>query len=200
MSLWYKAGVLSRPLTRESPDGDEDALLAELAQGSERALRTVYRHHHEAVRALARRLLGHEADAEELVQEVFVSLPAAMRGYRGQSSLRSFTLGITTNHARHFVRAAARRRSAVHRFAHEPKSELAPAADERVVREQLAERLMCAMDQLSHDQRVAFVLCEVEERSSEEAAAILGIPSSTIRARLGAARQKLQSLLSEEWP
>ena len=62
-------------------------------------------------------------------------------------------------------------------------------------RRELAQALMRALDTLPLDQRVAFVLCEVEERSSAEAAAIAGTSDGTLRARLLLARRKLQAQL-----
>jgi RNA polymerase sigma-70 factor (ECF subfamily) len=53
------------------------------------------------------------------------------------------------------------------------------------------------MDELSFDHRSAFVLCEVEERSSREVAEILGVPEGTVRTRLFHARQKLRASLEK---
>ena len=47
------------------------------------------------------------------------------------------------------------------------------------------------------DHRVAFVLCEVEERSSREVAEIVGVPEATVRTRLFHAKKKLRVLLEE---
>jgi RNA polymerase sigma-70 factor (ECF subfamily) len=54
------------------------------------------------------------------------------------------------------------------------------------------------MDELPIEQRVAFVLCEVEEKSSREVAAIAGVPEATVRTRLFHAKRKLRALLEEE--
>ncbi len=72
--------------------------------------------------------------------EAFVALPRAIRWFRGEGSLRAFSIGIAIN---------AR-----------------PAADG------------------SADQRVVFVLCEAEQRTSGEAGAIVGAPEGTVRTRL----------------
>jgi RNA polymerase sigma-70 factor (ECF subfamily) len=196
MTSCYDVGVLTGSLL-EQPEEGEAALFERLKAADPTALRATYREHNEAVRAFARRLVGNDADAEELVQEVFIALPAAMRGFRATSSLRTFVLGIAANHARHFVRAAARRRAAAARLSREPVDVVSPP-DEALLREQLSDRLLRAMDLLPMEQRIAFVLCEVEERSSEEAALILGEASSTLRSRVGAARKKLRELLKEE--
>lgn len=185
---------------RAGKDESRDHLLDAVGRGDPQAIRALYREYHEQVRAFARRLLGSEVDTEEVVQEVFLALPKAMRRFRSDSRLATFIMGIAVNHARHYVRAATRRRAAMTRFAAEEAEQASTRSempDETLAREQLAERLLLVMDQLSEDQRVAFVLCEVEERSSREVAEILGVPGSTVRARVAAAREKLQLSFEE---
>ena len=63
-------------------------------------------------------------------------------------------------------------------------------------RRQLAEALTGALDTLPVAQRVAFVLCDVEERTSSEVARIVGVPEATVRTRLFHARKKLRAELS----
>jgi RNA polymerase sigma-70 factor (ECF subfamily) len=176
-----------------------DALLAALRRADTSALRDVYRQHHEAVRAFARRLVSSDADAEEIVQDVFIDLPRAVRSFRGECALSTFVMSVAVNHARHFMRAAGRRRAAHSRLAEQQSSQVAvaPAADQAAEREELARRLLQAMTELSTEQRLAFVLCDVEERTSQEAAQILGTPASTLRSRLSAARETLRALLEE---
>jgi RNA polymerase sigma-70 factor (ECF subfamily) len=151
------------------------------------------------VRAFARRLLSSDADAEEIVQDVFVDLPRAIRSFRGDCALSTFVMSVAVNHARHFMRAAGRRRAAHARLAEQQltQHEVAPAADDAAEREELARRLLHAMARLPDEQRLAFVLCDVEERTSQEAAQILGAPASTLRSRLSAARDTLRVLLEE---
>ena len=187
-------------LGREVAAASGDALLSALERGDADALRDVYRRQHEMVRAFARRLLGSEADAEEIVQDVFVDLPRAVRRFRGDCALSTFVMSVTVNHARHFMRAAGRRRAAHSRLALQALTEerMAPATDEASEREELALALLRAMERLPDEQRLAFVLCDVEERSSAEAALILDVPASTLRSRLGAARSALRELLEEQ--
>ncbi len=178
----------------ETREVDEEETVAALAAGSEAALRTAYREHHAPVRTFARRLVGDDAAAEDLVQEVFVQLPRAARRFRGDASLRSFLISMAINHARHFVRAAARRRAAAARYAREPRHAVA-AFEDGVERRQLADALVESLDSLPLDQRVAFVLCEVQGCSSTQAAALVGTSNGTLRARLHHARRKLRAQL-----
>ena len=75
---------------------------------------------------------------------------------------------------------------------------MAPGPDVEAARRRLADRLSAALDLLAHDHRVAFVLCEVEQRTSVEVAAILDVPEGTVRSRVFHARRKLRELLAEE--
>lgn len=174
------------------------ALAERLRRGDMSALAAVYDDHHEHVRAYARRLVGDDGAAEDLVQEAFLALPRAIKSFRGDSSLRTFIVAIATNHARHHVRAAARRRAAHARSVEHGGEAPSPATPEEQTRQrELAEALTRALDELPFDQRVAIVLCEVEERTSAEAARIVEAPEATIRTRIFHAKKKLRELLAE---
>lgn len=178
-------------------------LVARLQVGEASALGELYDEHAVALHSFARRLVGDEDQAKDLVQEVFLSVPGAMRRFQAASSLRTFLMSIAVNHARHHVRAAARRRAAMARYAEERgSSELSNhersdgSPEQEALRERLAGALMTALDALPLDQRVAFVLCEIEERTSQEVASIVDAPEGTVRTRLHHAKKKLRNALS----
>jgi RNA polymerase sigma-70 factor (ECF subfamily) len=177
------------------PPEDEFSLLPRLSAGEEAAIRDVYLRHHDTVRSFAQRLIGDREAAEDLVHEVFVALPRAARRFRGEASLRHFLFSIAVNHARQHLRTAVRRRRAQQRLMLEPGS-TPVTPGETAENRQLARALVAALDELPIDQRVAFVLCEVEERSSGEAARIAGTSDANIRARLFKARRTLRRLLA----
>jgi len=189
--------VLSPTAPLQDVTADEQDLALRLAAADPAAVGAVYDQHHRAVRAFASRLVGDSAAAEDLLHEVFVALPRAIRGYRFESSLRTFLISIAVTHARHHVRAASRRRAAMGRFALEPEGNSQdPEQVQR--RKELASLLTRALDALPLEQRVAFVLCEVEERTSREVAEITGVPEGTVRTRLHHAKKKLREELSQE--
>jgi RNA polymerase sigma-70 factor (ECF subfamily) len=176
----------------------EDELVARIRAKDIDAIARVYDAHHVALRVLARRLVGDDAIAEDLVHDTFVALPGAIRRFRGTSSLRTFVMGIAVNRARKYIRAATRRRAAYERHAAQPAPPDAPAPDVALARRQLAEALHRALDALPHDQRIAFVLCEIDELTSGAAAVIMGCPEETVRTRLYHARRKLRARLEAE--
>lgn len=176
---------------------DDDDLVERLRKGDSHAVATAYDLHNAAVRRMCRRLVGDDELAEDLLHEAFVTLPSAIRGFQQASSLRTFIMSIAVNHAKHHLRAAARRRAAMDRLAAEPSPR--PVDPERQLdRAELARALARALDALPLEQRVAFVLCEVEERTSREAAEITGAPEATMRTRLHHARIKLRAQLEKE--
>jgi RNA polymerase sigma-70 factor (ECF subfamily) len=184
-------------LVGDEPFGAEDRLVARLRRGDLLALGEAYDAHHVHVRAFARRLVGDDSAAEDLVQETFLALPRAVGRFRNGASLRTFLVSVTVNHARHHVRAAMRRRAAMGRLAREPQF-AGPRPDHDAERAQLAAALVRALDALPIEQRVAIVLCEVEERTSPEVAIIMGVPEGTVRTRVLHAKRKLVEALAKE--
>ena len=170
-------------------------LITALARGESWALGEAYATHHRSVRAFARRLLGDDDIAEDLVQETFLSLPNATRTFRFEGSFRSFVMGITAQHARHFLRSAIRKRNMGDRLraVFPSPGERPPESSARL--RQLAQELTYALDRLSDDHRLVIVLCEVEERTAGEVAAMLGLREATVRTRVHYAKKKLRELL-----
>jgi RNA polymerase sigma-70 factor (ECF subfamily) len=176
-------------------DRREERLIERLRSGEPAAVAELYDRYRNDIRAFARRLVGDPTIAEDLVHETFVSIPAAMASYRAEAALRTFVFGIAVNHAKHHVRAAARRRKAIAAYASEAKGS-PTTPDQASERRELVVALHRALDELPIDQRVAFVLCEIEERSSKDVAEFVGVPESTVRTRLLHARKKLRELLT----
>ena len=181
MSTGFQRSYAAEPEVLSAIDGDVSAL------GS------LYDEHHAAVHKFACRMLG-EQSAWDVVQETFLTLPKALKRWNGQGALRTFIIGIAVNHARHHVRASARRRRALDRLSLEPEG--GSESPERSAEQQrLSALLLRALDELSYEQRSVFVLCEVEERTSREVADILAVPEGTVRTRLFHARAKLRAAL-----
>jgi RNA polymerase sigma-70 factor (ECF subfamily) len=174
----------------------DSELLARLRAGERAAVDEAYRAHHVAIRGFARRLVGDPTSAEDIVHDAFVALPRAIRRFRGEGSLRAFLIGVAANHSRRHVRSASRRRRATERLAE--YVDLHPHvhdATHQLITNQLARRLWAALDELPIDQRVVFVLCEAEQRTSVEVAEIVGAPEGTVRTRLYHAKRKLREML-----
>jgi RNA polymerase sigma-70 factor (ECF subfamily) len=198
-------GLWSSSVAQEASAGEahlaaevQTALVERLQAGDAGALETVYRQHHQVVRAFARRLLGNDELAEDLVHDVFLSAPAAFRRFRGEAAVRTFLIGLAANKAKHYVRAAVRRRRIVDALAGEVQLRSEEVPDKDHERRELADALQRALDRLPVEERVAIVLCEVEERTSREVALIVDAPEATVRTRVFRAKRKLRQMLGGE--
>jgi RNA polymerase sigma-70 factor, ECF subfamily len=174
-------------------DISDEALLAACAVGESAALGALFDRHHEAVYRLISRLLRTEpVETDDLVQTTFLEVWRSAHRYDARGSVKSFLFGIAANTVRHHVRSAQRRRSAI---ADWTPPTTANAPDDVAVRAQQVGRLAAALDELRHDLRVAYVLCDLEDVPGVEAAQMLGVRSGTLWRRLHEARRALRAAI-----
>jgi len=174
-------------------DISDEALLAGCAIGDTAALGALFDRHHEAVYRLISRLLRGERDEiDDLVQTTFLEAWRSAKRYSGRGAVRSFVFGIAANVVRHHVRGAARRRLAV---VDAPLPQPASAPDDVAMRSQQVARLAAALDDLPHDLRTAYVLCDLEDVPGVEAARALAVRPGTLWRRLHDARRALRDAI-----
>lgn len=161
-------------------------------------LRVIYEQHREALWNFSLRLVGDPVSAEDLVHDVFVSLPRLLPKIRPGTPLRSFLMGVVANLGRNHLRSARRRRRLAENWGHEAPFVSSECPERSANRRNLALQLQRALDSLSHNHRVVFVLCEVEQHSTEEVAEILNLAPGTVRSRLFHAKRQLQALLWQD--
>ncbi len=180
----------------------DEQLLACHAAGHREALDELFRRYRQPAYRVAYRLLGHEADALDAVQEGFIKALTHLQGFQGRSSFKTWLLRVVSNAALDLGRQRGRR-DALSLDA--PRAaELGDArlltADESgtgLERADLRRRLNEALDRLSEVQRQTFVLFADGELSYREIAESMDVSIGTVMSRLFYARQKLRSYLSE---
>ncbi|WP_373046137.1 RNA polymerase sigma factor [Vulgatibacter sp.] len=176
----------------------DEALLAACAVGDHGALSVLFQRHHGRVHGFCERLAP-GADVEDLVQNTFLAAWTRAASFRGHASARAWLFAIAANLARKSRRSEERKRSALSLLRLVPAPPSRPV-DEQVCQRQLLGRLAEALEELPHDLRVAFVLCEIEEVPGVEAARVLEIRPGTLWRRLHDARKRLLPLLEGEKP
>jgi RNA polymerase sigma-70 factor, ECF subfamily len=170
------------------------AFILSLQRGEPEAIRTLYWEHHAALRALGRHLLGSPNDAEDLLHEVFLAVPHALKSYRGESSLRTFLIAIAVKRAGKVLRSLQRYRRVLG-FLETPGPYEDARPERTLERRELSTALTKELNRLPFRQRAVVVLCLVEERSAAEVAQILGISEATVRTRLFYGRRLLRTRL-----
>lgn len=186
-------------MTKATEPTDE-RLLARMIAGDEEAFTLLYRRRQPAVYRFALRVSGNAAVAEDVTQEVFMTLIRdASRFDPARGALSGFLFGVARNHLRK-------------RW--EQDQRLVPLADDPDVVQTLqpragesaglaadnkeeADRLRQAIATLPQDYREIVALCGLEEMSYDEAAAALDCPVGTVRSRLHRARALLAEKLRE---
>jgi RNA polymerase sigma-70 factor, ECF subfamily len=167
-----------------------DAALAALAaSGDTGAFEMIMRRHYAAVWRIAFLSVREETAAEELAQDTFLRAYGALGGWRGDASLRTWLATI----CRRLCIDRARLKSLD--LVADP--DLEAVADGTSETEVLDDRfdLRAALDRLPSDDREAFLLVHHYGYSSFETATLLGVPASTVRSRVGRARQRLAAAL-----
>ena len=167
------------------------ALAASAAGGDTRAFEMLMRRHYAAVWRVAFLSAREEMAAEELAQDTFLRAYGALSGWRGDASLRTWLATICRRLC--IDRARLKRPETV------TEPDLDSAAGSTSETEALADRvdLRAALGRLPADDREAFLLVNHYGYSSFETATLLGVPASTVRSRVGRARQRLAAALTE---
>lgn len=178
-------------------EGDPRALLASAAGGDEASCRRIYRDHVDRVHRTVSRILGsHDADVDDVVQQTFLAALEASRkgGFDGRSKLSTFLIGIASRRALD----AARERQRRSRWGRLPAffDGLVPSRKEHPSDLDDRSFAVWALDQLSPEQRQAFVLHAVEGHTLQEMADMTGTGISTLHARVQSARKKLDALVA----
>ena len=185
------------PIDRDDRD---DVLLRRSARGDHGAFELLYRRYQAPLYRFAIRMTGHAWAAEEIVQEVFITLvrePAKFDSKRG--TLGGFLYGVARNRVMKHLERTPRNLS----LADESENGFSPNALESkeltpVEWTELRERrsrVRAAVLELPVEFREAIVLCELEEMSYEEAATALDCPIGTVRSRLHRGRALLLAKL-----
>jgi RNA polymerase sigma-70 factor (ECF subfamily) len=188
--------VTAPPQTPTTPS--DDHLLSRFAAGERGALEELFRRYRGLAYRVAYRLLGHEADALDAVQEGFVKALTHLGGFQRRCAFKTWLLRIVSNAALDLGRQRGRREAltleaaASDRAAPPRHDDPGRGVDHADLRRLLDEALAA----LPEAQRRTFVLHVDAELSYREVAEALGISIGTVMSRLFYARRKLRGRLA----
>ncbi|KPI07509.1 RNA polymerase, sigma-24 subunit, RpoE, ECF subfamily [Actinobacteria bacterium OK074] len=190
---------MAGPSTQNAPPDagaeTDDALLAvRAAEGDEDAFAVLVQRHAAALIRLATRLLGNRTEAEDAVQDAFISAWRTLPEFQGRSAFGTWIYRIVTNRCLNVLRA--RRPVAPLEAAGEVAAAEYTTSPARITEGRDAVReLREALDLLSAEQRACWVLRELDGRSYEFVADAVGISQEAVRARVFRARRCLTQAL-----
>ncbi len=191
------------PAPDPSPNPESaDALLAALVEraraGDMHAWARLYQDHWARLLRHVGYLTGDITAAEDLVQEAFAQALAALARYDARAPFFAWLRGIALNIVRKHWRTRGRRSRAYTRVEAEGSGSSGGADPEGAHLSKLrAQTLLAVLDDLPEHLREAFVLCDLRDMSTDEAAAELGISPGNLRVRATRARARIREALTE---
>jgi RNA polymerase sigma-70 factor (ECF subfamily) len=186
---------------------DDAALVQRVLAGEATSFELLMRRYNQRLYRVARSMLRDSAEAEDALQDAWLSAFQAMGNFRGEASLATWLSRVVVNQCLARLRRQARRDNIVpmvsmggpedEEYAAMPTTET-DTPDKALVRSELRAVLERKLDELPEAFRTVFVLRCVEELSVEETARCLDIPEATVRSRHFRARSMLRESLAQE--
>ena len=161
--------------------------------GNVDAYAELVRRHRRRIYRIALRMLGSPDDADDVTQDVLLSLWTSLGSFSGNSRFTTWLYRVVVNRCIDSLEKRSRRSDEP-----KPRADTTPGADAYVEARGHARAALRAVMALPPDQRAVVVLIDIEEMRYREVASILNVSEATVRGRLyRACRRLLEDL--REW-
>jgi len=162
------------------------------ADGNVEAFEIIYNEYFSFVSNVALRVVNRVEDAEEIAQEVFLTIYQKLKMFRFESSLKTWIYRMTINTAINYAKKVSRHRKQRVEFTdaldiHDESSTIKDKLNEEYYEKLITDLL----DMLNPDQRACIVLRSIEGMNYQEIAHVLNIPVNTVRSRIKRARETM---------
>ena len=187
----------------------ERLLIARLRERDEQAFEEIVHTYGDKVFSLIYRMLGNRQEAEDVAQDVFITVFKTIESFRGEAKFSTWLLRIAANHSKNRIKHLARRptegvdpedvsqvRLSSDRPAPPVQAQI-DAPDKLMEAAEMEAHVQRAIEALDEDQRLLVVLRDVEEMSYQEIGEITGLPEGTIKSRLHRARTAIKEELDK---
>jgi RNA polymerase sigma-70 factor (ECF subfamily) len=177
---------------------DLDLALQQSRTGGTLDYNELARQCHPAVLRFAASILNDPDDAEDAAQEALIAALAALDGYRGEASFRTWLYAITLNVCRKQMRKRKARGvllNAIEAVTRGITGNHTP--EEAAAQSEMQRELWAAVDALDEKHRIPIVLRYAHDLPIGEIAEVMGLNEGTVHSRLYYARESLQASLSQ---
>src|SRR3984893_14079228 len=197
----------STPSTIAAAGFDESALVARARAGDAQAFTDLVKQYERKIYRLAKHITQNDEDAEDVLQETFLKAYEHLDGFQGHSKFYTWIVRIAVNEALMKLRKRKGDRTVpldepVDTGEEMVQREIAVWEDnpeQRYSREEMQQILDEAAQSLKPDCRTVFILRDIEELSTEEAAEALGISVPAVKSRLLRVRLALREKLTRKF-
>ena len=180
----------------KSNEMDEKVIIKKIQQGSREALGMLWKSHSTNVLDLAFRMLKNRDEAEDVLMDIFVSVPGKIKNFRGESALNTWLFRLTVNEC--LMRLRSKKRHAELEGEHIEfltASAIGSKHEEQIDYD--PELLEFGLSKLSAETRSMLWLKDAEELGIKDLSEIYNMPEGTIKARLSRARTVVKNYLQE---
>jgi len=189
---------------------DEEQLIARSQRGDVHAFNQLVLHYQQTLYSVVFRMLGDPDTAADVTQDAFLAAFKGISSFRGGSSFRAWLLRIGSNMACDYWRRTRRHPAesleelTAEDETHAPSMLNALATtgvegnpEDILLNQELQALIQRGLEELTLEQRVAVVLCDIEGLSYEEVAAATQTSLGTVRSRISRGRARLRGYLQE---
>ncbi len=194
MKIFQLSGV--NPIERMT-EANTLRLIAECIAGNEAAIERLVREYETGVFRLALSIVGDPAEANEVMQETFLSALRALPSYQEKKSLKAWLYTIALNHSRSHLR----KRKIIERLQSTLTSifrieiEKQDSPEEAMIQNEKEIAIWRSLNRLDDRHRIVVILRYFQELPVSEISEILSVNEGTIHSRLHTARERLRDSL-----
>ena len=196
----------SAPAPRIAVPSDDAELVRRALARDDTAFRIIMERHNRRLYRIARGILRNDTEAEDAVQEAYVSAFTHLDGFRGDSSLATWLARITMNEALGRLRRkrlavdldtfeAQRTEAQIIQF---PQTVASDDPERTMEQREILQLVEQATDNLPEIFRIVFITRVIEGMSVEETADLLGLQPETVKTRLHRARRLVREQLNKQ--
>ncbi len=194
---------MAAPIRQESHEIDDTVLVSNFRQGCQNSFEELVSRYETKVHNLAMRLTRNQEDAEEVLQDVFVTVYRKIDGFEGKAKFSSWLYRVTVNAA--FMKLRKRKQDHsvslddmlphLQNKAITQKSTFGACSDYQAVNNEIRAALETAIGKLPEDYRAVFVLRDIDGLSNKEVGKILSLSIPAVKSRLHRSRLMLRKRL-----
>lgn len=174
---------------------DEMELLKQLITGDAESFKKLYEYYQRKIFLFALRLTKSNSEAEEIVQAVFVRLWEKREQIKIEKNFNAYILTITKNLVLDGMKKAAYHK-VIQQKIYQNMQELRNTSADQLIEKELAMLHQQAVDRLSPQKRIVFMLSREEELSYEEIAEKLGVSKNTVRNQMSDSLKSIREYLA----
>lgn len=181
----------------EETENLTESIIAKAQNGNKEAFAVIFEQHHRSVYRFIYAMLGEHSLAEELTQETFLGAYRTIGSLRNDSTLGTWLCAIAKNivHTSFRQNRKEGRKSSAEFAALQLLDEKNPLPDTQFLNKELNETILSALEKLSEDQRLVFILREIQDLSYKEIADITGKSIPKLKTDLFRAKIQMRTML-----